>query len=83
MTYRGRVQGGVVVLADQVDLPEGTEVNVEPIAHPAAAQPAQDPPPPREQTLAEVLLSFAGKATGLPPDASRNHDRYLYGLPKK
>ncbi len=33
--------------------------------------------------LREVLLHFAGKAQGLPPDYSTNLDHYLYGLPKR
>ena len=33
--------------------------------------------------LGEVLLQFAGKAQGLPPDYSTNLDHYLYGLPKR
>ena len=33
--------------------------------------------------LREVLLEFAGKAEGLPPDYSTNLDHYLYGLPKR
>jgi ribosomal protein L18 len=32
---------------------------------------------------ASVLLKYAGKAAGLPSDASRNHDHYLYGTPKR
>ena len=34
-------------------------------------------------TLYERLKPFIGKAKGLPPDASINHDHYLYGLPKR
>lgn len=33
--------------------------------------------------LREVLLQFAGKAQGLPPDYSMNLDHYLYGVPKR
>jgi hypothetical protein len=32
--------------------------------------------------LGEVLLSFAGKAKGLPHDMAENRDHYLYGTPK-
>ena len=35
------------------------------------------------QTLGQKLLKYAGKAVGLPPDAARNHDHYLYGTPKR
>jgi hypothetical protein len=36
-----------------------------------------------EKRLRDVLLQFAGKAQGLPPDYSTNLDHYLYGLPKR
>ena len=37
----------------------------------------------RPRSLAERLANVVGKATGLPPDASVNHDHYLYGVPKR
>ncbi len=43
------------------------------------AQSKKDPAKP----LREVLLQFAGKAQGLPPDYSTNLGHYLYGLPKR
>ena len=73
MTYRGKVQGGVVVLESPASIPEGTEVNVEPVSEPSNQQ----------ETLGQRLMKLAGKAKGLPPDAARNHDHYLYGTPKK
>jgi hypothetical protein len=73
MTYRGRVQGGVVVLEDQASLPEGAEVNVE----------LAQPQPSTASTLGERLMELSGKAKGLPSDAALNHDHYLYGTPKK
>ena len=74
MTYRGKVQGGVVVLEHAVSLPEGTEVTVQPVPQRTEAQ---------DSSLSESLLELAGRAKGLPPDAAKNHDHYLYGLPKK
>jgi hypothetical protein len=71
MTYRGHVKGGVVVLEKPASLPDGTQVTVEPIT------------PAEGKTLGKRLMKFAGKAKGLPPDASRNHDHYLYGTPKE
>jgi hypothetical protein len=71
MTYRGRVQGGVVVLSDPSSLAEGTEVEVAPVN--AAG----------EATWADVLKDVIGAAKGLPADSSRNHDHYLYGAEKK
>lgn len=72
MTYRGRVRNGGVVLDEPVQLPEGAEVEVR-----VLSEEAQEP------TVGDMLMKFAGKAKGLPPDLARNHDHYLYGVPKK
>jgi len=34
-------------------------------------------PEAKKRPVWEVLLEFAGKAEGLPPDLAENHDRYL------
>ena len=73
-TYRGQVKNGVVVLIDEAALPEGTEVSVRPL-RPARGK--------RPQGLTPGMRKFAGKARGLPPDASRNLEHYLYGRPKQ
>jgi hypothetical protein len=75
MTVRGKIKGGVVVLEEGACLPEGSEVRVE------LVQPASESLP--DTTVGERLLKFAGKATGLPRDAARNHEHYLYGTPKR
>ena len=75
---RGHVENGVVVLEPPQALCEGTEVVVEPI-------------PPRGKkgkaakrlTVSRALASLAGKAKGLPADASRNVDHHLYGHAKR
>ncbi len=72
MSYRGRVRNGVIVLEPPATLPEGVEVEVVP-ADDGRAGP----------TWAEVFEDVAGRAEGLPADASINHDHYLYGTPKK
>ncbi len=77
MTYRGRVKNGTVVLDAPAALPEGTAVEVEVLG--AASQDAGDDEGP---TWAEILAPVIGKAEHLPPDASLNHDHYLYGTPK-
>lgn len=93
MVYRGRVQDGVVVLEGRVRLKEGTAVSVRPLrmaARPSRRKPkasikaTRDAYPPRKQppTLYERYKRFIGKANSLPPDASINHDHYLYGAPK-
>jgi hypothetical protein len=35
-----------------------------------------------EPSLFDRLGDLAGKAANLPPDASAQHDHYLYGAPK-
>ena len=76
MTYRGHVSNGIVVLDDQVTLPEGLSVSIEPMATPQTPPPADDDVP----TLYERLEPLIGKLEGLPPDASVNVDHYLYGV---
>lgn len=73
MTYRGRVQNGVVILTDAA-LEDGTEVLVEPISERAAE---------RRPRVYERLAVLAGKARGLPADLARQHDHYLHGQPKR
>ena len=77
MTYRGVFKSGVVVLEGDVNLPDGTAVDV--------VMPESAPIPGQEQqpTVWDQLLEIAGTAEGLPEDASVNVDHYLYGLPKK
>ncbi len=71
MVYRGHIQNGVVVLDAEVTLPEGTEVNVEPVSAAARA------------TLAERLGDLIGSMPELPPDMAAQHDHYLHGAPKR
>jgi hypothetical protein len=72
MICKGHVQNGVVVLEPPASLPEGAEVRVEVGA-----------PERSERTLGERLMKYAGVCKGLPSDLARNHDHYLYGVPKK
>jgi len=71
MVYRGQVKGGVVVLDPGAQLPEGTEVKVEPVA------------PSPAKTWAEQLGDLVGSVPDLPPDMARQHDHYLHGAPKR
>lgn len=66
MTFHGSVRNGVVVLDPPAELPEGAEVTVQ------LDQPSKSPKRSR-------LMKYAGQAKDLPPDASRNVDRVLYG----
>ena len=79
MTVRGRVKNGVVVLEPGIALPEGAAVRLEI----TASQEGQVEVDENGRTLGQKLLKYAGKAVGLPPDAARNHDHYLYGTPKR
>jgi hypothetical protein len=78
MTYRGHIKNGVVVLDKSLSLPEGAEVEV---VLPATTRKRK--PKGKAPSLYERLKPVIGKAKGLPPDASLNHDHYLYGLPKR
>jgi len=72
MVIHGHIQAGAVVIDGPVDLPDGTRVTIE-------AKVAEGEGP----TLAEALKEFIGQAKGLPSDAAKNHDHYLYGAAKK
>ena len=78
MTYRGYVKNGVVILEAPAELPDGTQVRVEPVSAQKGDSGEEDLP-----TLYERLEPFVGKVQGLPPDVSVNLDHYLYGVPKK
>ncbi len=71
MVYRGVVKNGVVVIDAGAELPEGTEVRIEPLA------------PPARRTLAEQIGDLAGTVPDLPPDMAEQHDHYLHGTPKR
>jgi hypothetical protein len=70
MVYRGHVKNGVVVLDAETQLPEGTEVRVEPVAL-------------QRKTLAEQLGDLIGSVPDLPSDMAEQHDHYLHGAPKR
>ena len=68
MSYRGKVSNGTVVLPPEANLPDGTEVSVEPLA---------------PKTLAERLRDVIATVRGGPPDWAENHDHYIHGTLKK
>ncbi len=78
MPYRGHIENGGGVFDEPAGIAEGTAVSVAVAEDRIGADDGQSGP-----TLAERLARVAGKAKGLPPDASLNHDHYRYGLPKK
>jgi hypothetical protein len=79
MTYRGRVENGVVVLEPGIHLREGTDVRVEPVGDtervPGDSHEANQ--------LREGLLSFSGVIKEGPSDLARNHNHYLHGTPQR
>ena len=64
----------MVVLKTPKALREGTEVVVEPVPRRGKKSKAAKRP-----TVSRALANLAGKAKGLPADASRNVDHSLYG----
>jgi hypothetical protein len=84
MTIHGKIKNGRVVLEKPRAFPEGTEVEVR-RAKKRKASPkktATRKPKPKPRSLADRLRNVIGKAKNLPPDASINHDYYLYGVPR-
>ena len=78
MTYRGKYSKGAVILPGDVDIPEGAEVEVTPVALPPNGGSGQEGP-----TFYERYKEFVGTLDGLPSDLAENHDHYLYGTPKR
>ncbi len=76
MTYRGRVENGVIVLEPGAHLREGMDVRVEPVPEPdgAAAE---------AQSWGEVFKDLIGAVDGLPQDMAENHDHYIHGTPRR
>ena len=77
MIYKGQVKDGVVVLHGEVQLPDGIEVNVEPVESSQPEGPEREIP-----SLYERLEPFIGAIKGLPPDLAKNHDHYIHGAAK-
>ncbi|HOD82676.1 MAG TPA: hypothetical protein PKG77_14750 [Phycisphaerae bacterium] len=76
MTYRGRVKDGIVVVEGPECPPEGAQVSIRVLKGRRRKQ-------RKPSSMYEHYKSVIGTAKGLPPDASVNHDHYLYGLPKQ
>lgn len=77
MSFRGHVEKGVVIFDEPTTIPEGTVVEVVV----CEVSPAIAPAAP---SLWDRLKDVAGKAEGLPPDASTRVDHYLtHGLPAR
>lgn len=72
MSYKGTVKNGVVVLEPGANLPEGTQVRVEPDSSGTASDGDLDP---------AFKIGDLAVDCGI-PDLSVNLDHYLYGHPK-
>jgi predicted DNA-binding antitoxin AbrB/MazE fold protein len=88
----GTVHDGVIVLDEDIKLPEGQTVKIiiQPSINESASSPADAPDGQTKEALArplsplaQMLLSHAGTVEGLPPDFALNHDHYLYGADKR
>ncbi len=79
MTYRGRVQNGVVV---PEDVPEGAEVRID-VQAPADASgaTAANGNLPAPNSMYERYQNIIGVLDNLPADASERVDEFLYGTP--
>ncbi|HUY93191.1 MAG TPA: hypothetical protein VMV10_30965 [Pirellulales bacterium] len=78
MTYQGKVQGGIIVLADGLTLPEGTEVTVVPRSPERKAEPQEHAPSSLEKMVA--LADWAeSQPCDLPENLASNHDHDLHG----
>jgi hypothetical protein len=77
MIYRGHVENGNIVLEDQVSLPDGTRLKIEPVEVCDGGRESEVP------TLYERFQNVIGKATDLPADLAEQHDHYIHGTPKK
>jgi len=84
MTYRGRVQNGVVVPEDGALLPEGAEVRIDVQASAdASGATASNGNPPAPNSMYERYQDIIGVLNNLPPDASERVDEFLYGTPSR
>ena len=80
MIFKARfVNGQVVFEGDEVP-PEGAEITITVQDSTTPSKNGDEDPGP---SLYDKLKPIIGIAEGLPPDASRNVDHYLYGHPKK
>ena len=70
MVFQGHIENGVAIFDEQVALPDGMKVRIEPIAEMS------------RKTLAERFKNIIGAARNRPDDMAENHDHYLHGTPK-
>lgn len=78
MSYRGHIKNCVVVLDDELTLPDGAEVTVDLCISRQIDAGEEDAP-----ALYKRLEPVIETAKGLPSDLAENHDHYLHGRSKK
>jgi len=91
MVYRGHVQNGVIIVDDDVRLPEGAQVELSLIGGPTeGAPPIPDPvirldaTPTIEDVLARIAADVPDSEWAkLPDDLNDQLDHYVYGTPKR
>jgi hypothetical protein len=94
MVFRGTFQNGRVIFDESVDVPNGTPADVRLIrakrtakSRPKKTRSSKNGsvrrPRKTQPSLLDELAPFIGALKGLPPDASRNVDHYLYGARKR
>lgn len=76
MTFRGTIQDGKVLVRGDVDLPDGTPVDIRPLKKSRASRSKQG----RAQGL--LALTRFSVRTGI-RDLAEQHDHYIYGTPKR
>ncbi len=59
------------MLDEPIDLPDGTELRIEPVHS------------EQQMTLAQRYKDIIGICSNLPEDMAENHDHYIYGTSKK
>lgn len=82
MTYKGKVQNGIIQVEGGVRLPEGAEVQIE-LADTAEPEIGKTNEPTIGQKLAALGRWAETQPTDLPEDLALNHDHYLHGVPKR
>ena len=81
MVIRGRVENGVVVLPNEVSLPNGTEVTV--VVRAETPESEETLAPEERRRISEIMDSIAAMPNENPGDtfSGADHDRVLYGEP--
>jgi hypothetical protein len=79
MILVGKVCNGTVILPPGADLPEGSRVEVRPLA----AQEDQTALAGAVADLTDELVRLSAQTRGLPTDLAAQHDHYLHGQPKR